>query len=206
MTDARREVRNVLLGYTYLTEDGKIAVRQKGQMYLSYGVADGAGAVRFLGMAEKSVAYSSRSTPKNVMKEAARSMRDIGRGVELAEQPDAVACIIRFVLTKPALMSFRYVGDVPVLTVWAPRTPMGFLSLFRAVRAFEKELPDFISRSETSAPEDPLFHEEKKEKKKKRKDSRDAQGEGQETAGETPETEGEKTDATAEGQQEDIKE
>ena len=153
MTQAVKEIRSILLGRTKLTEDGKITVRAAGEFALSYGVADGAGAIRFLGIARRSAAYTTKSSKKNVMKAATVAMSNIGRGVVLNEQPDTV-------------------DEIPVLTVWSARTVSGLLSLRRAIRAFEKELPKNITRSEEAAPKDPLFQQEKKKKEKKKKEKK----------------------------------
>ena len=169
MTKAVKEIRSILLGRTRLLEDGKLTSLQPGEFVMPNGVADGATTVRFLGMAHRSVAFDTRATQKNVMKEAAKAMSDIGRGVILREQPDTVACLIRYVLTRPALLTFRYVDETPVLTVWAGRSLTGLFSLKRAIKAFIRELPDTIARSEGPAPTDPLLHQEKKKKEKKKK-------------------------------------
>ena len=177
MTQAVKEIRSILLGRTKLTDDGKIAMRVPGEFALSYGVADGASAIRFLGVARRSAAYTTKSSKKNVMKAATVAMSNIGRGVVLNEQPDTVACLIRYVLTKPVLLSFRFVDEIPVLTVWSARTVTGLLSLRRAIRAFEKELPKNITRSEEAAPVDPLLQKEKKKKEKKKKAGKTAETE-----------------------------
>ena len=169
MTKAVKEIRSILLGRTRLLEDGKLTSLQPGEFVMPNGVADGATTVRFLGMAHRSVAFDTRASQKNVMKEAAKAMSDIGRGVILREQPDTVACLIRYVLTRPALLTFRYVDGTPVLTVWAGRSLTGLFSLKRAIKAFIRELPDTIARSDGPAPTDPLLHQEKKKKEKKKK-------------------------------------
>lgn len=191
MNDAEKEIRNILLGRTLLMEDGRLAVPQKGDFYLSGGVADGAGAVRFLGMARKAQVLETVRREFDVRVTIQRMLQNMGRGVVLNEQPEMRACLIRYVLTKPALLTFDYVEGLPVVTAWAPRSLTGLISIRRALKAFDKELPADIIVTGKEAPGMPegetdkakrMAKEEKKaaklakkEEKRKEKEARKAE-------------------------------
>ena len=173
MTVGLKEIQSVLLGRITLTEDGRITPVQKGTFHLLAGIGDGAAAVRFFGIARRSRCFATKLESDAVNEAVRKRMQDIGRGVLLRQQPDTVACLIRYVLTRPAVLTFRYVGDVPTLTAWTGRGLFGWLSLRRALRAFEKSLPEEIEPSDRKPPELPECSGEenrprqKKDKKKK---------------------------------------
>ena len=155
MTVELKELRNVLLGRTTLTEDGRITPVQKGEFRVSAGVGDGAVAVRFWGIAKHSCCFETKLEPDAVNEAARKSMQEIGRGVSLRWQPDTVACLIRYVLTRPTVLTFRYIDNIPTLTAWSGRGIPGWLSLRRAVKAFDKGLPEEIVRSDRETPKLP---------------------------------------------------
>ncbi|MBR3059606.1 MAG: hypothetical protein IKS05_04605 [Oscillospiraceae bacterium] len=165
--EEKREIRRVLLGKTLLQENGRLTSMGPGDRRLPLGIGDGAGAVRFLGVGGKSRRLETKLREPAVKNKAAEIMKDIGRGLDLREQPDTVACLIRYVLTRPALLTFRYMEGVPVLTAWAGRGLTGWISRRRALRAFRARLPESIKISEKQAPavEPP---KEKKQKKSRR--------------------------------------
>ena len=142
MTKEQREIRNVLLGKTVPGEDGRLTVMAQGEFRIPLGVGDGADAVRLFGMTRRVTAYESKWKEKKTLAAAAESMRNIGRGLSLREQPKAAACLIRYVFGRPAVLVFRYQEGIPVLTAWAGRGLAGWLSLRRAVSDFERGLPE----------------------------------------------------------------
>ena len=164
MNDAEKEIRSILLGRTLMLEDGRLAVPQKGDFYLSGGVTDGAEAVRFLGMAKKSQVFETVRKEFDVRVTIQKMLQNMGRGVVLYEQPEARSCLIRYVLTKPVLLTFDYVEGVPVLTAWAPRTITGLISIRRALRKFNKDLPDGIAVTGKEAPDTPEGESDKAKK------------------------------------------
>ena len=176
MTDDMKEIQSVLLGQITFAEDGRITPVQKGQFHLSTGVGDGAAAVRFLGMAKRSCCYDTKLKPNAVNEAARKSMQEIGRGVLMHRRPDTVACLIRYVLTKPTVLTFRYVDGIPTLTAWTGRGLFSGLSLRRAMSAFGKNLPETITRSDSEPPKPPeCIGEEKKKKDKRKKKTQAAQ-------------------------------
>ena len=163
--EARQEIRRVLMGRTVPTEDGKLVALEKGQYRMPIGISDGAGAVRFLGVCRKAKRLKVSCAEPKAKLLAAQVMRDVGRELYLPHQPEAAACLIRYLLTRPAVLVFDYQDDVPVLTAWSGRGLTGWISLRRALRAFLKRLPKQFSVSDKPVPPD-----EKEAKKRERKE------------------------------------
>lgn len=179
----KEEIRRALLGKTVIAGDGRLAVIPDGDYtHIPLGVGDGAGAVRFFGMMQRTRRYKTKDSSVRVMKAAAESMKHIGRALALQEQPQTIACLIRYVLTRPAVLSFAYENGVPVLTAWTGRGLTGWLSIRRAIRAFERRLPDSMEPEEIRKPV------EKKENKKKDKPAKESAVKG-ESAKESASTE-----------------
>ena len=97
-------------------------------------------------------------------------MFEIGRGLILREQPEAAACLIRYILTRPVVLAFRYIDNVPVLTARTGRGLTGWISIRRAIKAFNEELPEGVKASDKAAPKNSGDTEKEKKKKKKTKD------------------------------------
>jgi hypothetical protein len=134
------------------------------------GVINGAGRVRFLGVSGRTRCYETDLSGEELMNRVEECMRNIGRGVRLRQQPDAAACLIRYVLTRPALLVFRRVKDLGVLSVWTGRGAMSWASRMRAIRAFERPLSEVLRLSEKAPPEE---EPEKKRRRKRKKASRE---------------------------------
>ena len=173
MTPEKKEIRDVLLGKTMILEDGRLSSLGPEDFIMARGIGDGAGAVRFFGVGNRSRLLESELTKKKIMKRVQKCMGEIGRGLVLQEQPETLACFFRFILTKPAVLTFRFVEEKPVVTAWAARGLTGWISTLRALAIFRKQLPDTIWFSEEEAPKE---QKEKKEKKRRRKKG-DASGE-----------------------------
>ncbi len=171
MRKDKKEIRDLLLGKAVLDEDGKLVTPGSGIFRMPQGITNGAGAVRFLGISGKKRCYETDLSEEELMEEAGACMQSIGRGVRLRQQPDAAACLIRYVLTMPVLLTFRWVEGRGLLTAWAGRGLTGRISRWRAIRAFEGPMAEMLRLSSEEPPE------EQKEKKRRRK------------RGEAPETE-----------------
>lgn len=163
--EAKQEIRRVLMGRTMPTEDGKLVALEKGQYRMPIGISDGAGAVRFFGVCKKAKRLKASCAAPKAKLLAAQIMRDTGRELYLPQQPEAVACLIRYVLTRPVVLVFDFRDGIPVLTAWTGRGLTGWISLRRALCAFLKRLPKQFTVSDEPAPKD---EEEKKEKKQKK--------------------------------------
>jgi len=176
MKKEKKEIRDLLLGKAVLDVDGKLITPDAGMFRLPQGVVDGAGAVRLFGIKKRERYYASSIDEEQTVAEASRCMQHIGRGLRLREHPDAAACLIRYVLTRPAILTFRYVDGVPLLTAWTGRGPTGWISIRRAVRAFDRELPDNIHAEVPVASPQPK-RSGKHQKKKKNSSQKQAPSE-----------------------------
>ena len=142
------------MGKTVLDEEGRLVTPEAGTIRVPMGIADGAGAVRFLGVSGKVRCYESDLSEEELMEHAKECMADLGRGVRLRQRPEALACLIRYVLTKPVILSFRCVEGRGILTAWTGRGLTCRLSQNRAIRAFEHPLADLLRISVEPPPED----------------------------------------------------
>ena len=159
-----KEIRNLLLGKAVVDEEGRMVTPAAGTFRVPNGIVDGAGAVRFLGISGKTQCYETDLSEEEIMARAREFMRNTGRGVYLRYHPDAAACLIRYVITRPALLVFRWIEGQGVLTAWTGRGFMSWTSRLRAIRAFERTMGDVIRYSTVPPPE-----EEPEEKKRRRK-------------------------------------
>ena len=167
MKKDKKEIRNLLLGKAVVDEEGRLVTPEAGTFRVPNGIADGAGAVRFLGVSGKTQYYETDLSEEEIMARAREHMRNSGRGVYLRQHPDAAACLIRYVLTRPALLVFRWVDGQGVLTAWTGRGIMSWASRLRAIRAFERTMGDVIRYSTAPPPEEEP--EEKKSRRKRKK-------------------------------------
>ena len=159
--EAKQEIRRVLMGRTVPAEDGRLVALEKGQHRLPIGITDGAGAACFFGICKKARRLKAACPEQKAKLLAAKIMQDVGRELYLPQQPEAAACLIRYLLTRPAVLVFDYRDGVPMLTAWTGRGLTGWISLRRALKAFLKRLPKQLSVSDEPLPKD---EDEKKEK------------------------------------------
>lgn len=180
----KREIRRVLSGRVEPMEDGRLIALPADDLRV-LGVSDGAEATRFFGVIHRARCYETKNGRAKVMKLAQTGMQNIGRGLILLEQPDTLACRVRYMLTPPVVLTFRYERGIPILTAWTGRSLTGRISLGRAIRAFESNLPEELRMSAKKAP---------KEKKEKQKDGKPeentAESADSEEDGQGTETEG----------------
>ena len=187
---AKQELRRVLMGRTLIAEDGRLVAMEKGQHRLPMGVTDGAGAACFFGIGRKARRLKAGCSETKARSIAFAVMQDIGRAIYLPQQPQAIACLIRYVLTRPVVLIFDYEDGVPVLSAWAGRGLTGWISRRRALSAFIKRMPKQLTLSEEPLPKE-AKEKKKKDKKKKRKNRGEQDGEAlpTETGEETVTTE-----------------
>ena len=169
MKDAKRaEIKRVLMGRAVLAEDGRlIAVPAGTFLKTPIGIGDGAGAVRILGVARRVRRYETKDGRARVNAAVTKALQNVGRGLILNKQPEAAACLIRYVLTRPAVLVFTWDDGAPTLTAWTGRGLTGWFSLRRAIKAFEKGLPDTMTASEFKE-----FGKAERERKKQEKEKR----------------------------------
>jgi len=161
--EQEKEIKSALLGKTVLADDGRITTLEPG-FHLSPGVGDGAGAVRLLGIYHKQQFFETKLSEAKTLKAARFAMQNIGRGLLLREQPETPACLIRYLLTRPVVLTFTYEDGVPTLTGWTGRGATGWISLRRAFYTFTDELPDGITVKAPSEAENQPVEEQTDDK------------------------------------------
>ena len=171
--EAKQELRRVLMGRIELAPDGRLTALKKGHVRVPLGISDGATAVRFLGIFKKAKRLKVSCPEEKALELAAAVMRDVGRELILPEQPKAAACLIRYVLFRPAVLVFDFQDSIPVITAWTGRGLTGLISVRRALKSFLKRLPKQFELSDKELPKDRDEEEEKKEKERKRREKQE---------------------------------
>ena len=181
----RAEIKRVLVGRAVLADDGRLTAVPAGTfMKTPIGIGDGADAVRIFGVMRRIRRYETKDGKTRVMAAAQKSMQNIGRALALNEQPKAIACLIRYVLTRPAVLVFTWEDGTPTLTAWTGRGLTGWLSLRRAIKAFESGLPDSMTAIELKASaEEKKARKKEKEEKKRQKTEKKAEKKAEKQAG-----------------------
>ena len=142
--EAFREIRDALLGKTMIAEDGRLCVMGAGDFRLPIGVGEGSTSIRVFGVSRSAWCFQTADPPQKVMETARMCMQNIGRGLILRQQPDAVACFIRSVFVRPVVMTFTYEAGVPVLSVYTGRSATSLMAVQRAYKSFTDHLPGSI--------------------------------------------------------------
>ena len=159
------------------------------------GIADGAGAVRFLGVARRARILETELTDWKLRETVKTALQNVGRGVVLQAEPEALACFLRYLLTRPAVVTYEMEDDKPVLAAYAGRGLTGWISLRRAMAAMKKQLPDTVQISDEVPPD--RRKEEKAQKKQERAEKRKARREAREAKKKKTEKPQEKAESTA---------
>lgn len=147
MKDPKRaEIKRVLMGRVVMAEDGKLVPIPKGEFLESpVGIGDGALGTFVFGVGSCTREYAGQMKRNHILSAARKAMENVGRGLTLREQPEGVACLRRFVLTRPVVLVFTMEEGIPTLTAWTGRGVTGWISRRRAIRIFERSLPEGIS-------------------------------------------------------------
>ena len=162
-----KEIKHVLLGRTIPMEKGVIRAMGEDDYRMPIGIGDGAGAVRFFGVARRSKLLETELSEKEVRYACKKSMRKVGRTLILLKQEETPACLIRYILSRPAVLTVTFEDGKPVATAFSGRGIMGWISLFRALSELKRELPQTIRYSDERAPK--VKAESKRQQKKRLK-------------------------------------
>ena len=174
MATLDKEIKKILLGRTKLLEDGRLSTLGEGDFMIPRGVVDGATGVRILGVARRAKILQSDLPDRKLEDAVRKAMQNIGRGLVLQAEPDAIACLLRYIFSRPAVLCFSWQDGLPVIGAYTGRGLTGIISIARAFHSFRKELPESVSFSEEKAPdhrkeEKVLKKLEKAEKKQAKK-------------------------------------
>lgn len=150
MDNQTREIRQILLGRTMWTQDGCLEALQKGQRIRFQGMGNGWGAVHFLGIARRERTYQlPANTPAKL---AAELLNRMGRPVRLAEQPKVSACLCRYLMSAPVLLTAEREGNQLRLSAFTAKGALSALICLRALNTFEKGLPETVKPVEQKEP------------------------------------------------------
>ncbi len=149
--DLYKEVRKILLNQIELDEDGRFITTTEPRITF-WGSADGESKVRFLGISRKNYYYSSELSNTKAIFRAKKSMMNIGRGVNLRCDTEAVACIVKTYIFYPVVMAFfeNANGDIE-LSLFTPRTFSAFLAIKLAARKFERASEGMLDKNGSDA-------------------------------------------------------
>ncbi len=135
----------------------------------SIGVMDGADTVFIWGLGKKIRRLKTRLSKQGLTDKARSVMRDMGRGLVLAGQPETAACLMGYRLTRPCVLACFWLEDVPIVGAWSARGLTGWISRRRALSSFIKKMGSNLEVSDEKAPVLPDDKKKKKEEKKAKK-------------------------------------
>ena len=164
-----KEIKEVLLGRTKLLPDGRLSTLEEGDYMMPRGVMDGATGVRILGVMRRARVLTSDLPDWKLRETVVKAMQNIGRGIELQAASEERACLLRYVVSRPAVLCFYYEDELPVIAAYTGRGLTGFFSITRAFGKFKKQLPDTVKFSEEAAPDHRKDEREQKKREKAEK-------------------------------------
>ncbi len=167
-----KEVRQILLGRTKLLPDGRLSTLEAGDYMMPRGIVDGATAVRFFGVARRAKVLKSDLPDKKLKETVVKAMQNIGRGIELQAAQEECACLLRYLLSRPAVLCFFYDDGQPVIAAYTGRGLTGIISIARAFAKFRKVLPDTVQYADEAAPDH--RKEERAQKKREKLEKKQA--------------------------------
>ena len=144
------EARKVLLNQVELDIDGKFVTTTEARFPL-WGAADGEDKIRMYGVSNRTYYYDSDLNDKKAVFRAGKAMANIGRGINLRSNRDAVACLVKTYIFYPTVLIF-YEGendageDQLCLTAYTPRTFTSALAIKLAISKFDKSAGDDLDR------------------------------------------------------------
>lgn len=170
-----KEIRKILLGRTKLLDDGRLSTLEEGDYMMPRGIVDGATGVRILGVMRRAKVLESELSDEMLRKTVVKAMQNIGRGIELQAAPEECACLLRYLLSRPAVLCFYYEDELPVVAAYTGRGLTGFISMARAFARFRKELPESVKYADKAAPDH--RKEERAQKKREKAEKKQARKE-----------------------------
>lgn len=162
--DKYQEIRTILTGRVAYSNGAYVAAESLLKMNYQ-GTYNGSSAARIFGISCRSNLYQADS-----MDAAAFTTRKIfevlGRPVLLRSAPEVPACMLRQLLANPVILTLEQENEKLIVSAYTARTVLSFLSLSRAIRRFEKQLPEGMR---TDFREDVSVEKQKRETRKERK-------------------------------------
>ena len=146
MNELKKEIREALLG-SLVPGDERLRVSVNRWAKYRSGMQDGYDKVRFWGVMNRKRWYLSRKSAKQIRELAVRGMQRMGRMIELESEPDLEAVYCTYLLNNPTILTFQRNHDGTIeLTAYSGRGLNGWVSCFRTLNRFQKEVPEVLQR------------------------------------------------------------
>lgn len=164
------EIRQLLLGRTVWTKDGCLTALPKGQRMRFQGMGNGWGAVHFLGITYRERGYQlAANAPAKLPAELLYRM---GRPVRLEERPKASACLCRYLMSAPVLLTAEREGNLLRVSAFTAKGALSALTCLRALNTFEKGLPETVTPLEGAGTGKRRKKEARRKEEKPKKDTK----------------------------------
>lgn len=146
MNELKKEIREALLG-SLVPGDEMLRVSVNRWAKYRAGMQDGYDKVRFWGVMSRKRWYLSRKSAKQIRELAVKGMQRMGRMIELESEPDLEAVYCTYLLNNPTILTFQRNQDGSIeLTAYSGRGLNGWISCFRTLNRFQKEVPEVLQR------------------------------------------------------------
>lgn len=146
MDALKKEIKEALLG-SLIPSDGRLQVSTNRWAKYRAGMQDGYDKVRFFGVMSRKRWYLSRKNAKQIRELAVKGMQNMGRMMELSSAPELEAVYCSYLLSNPAILTFQRNQDGTIeLTAYSGRGFSGWVSCFRTLNRFQKEVPEVLQR------------------------------------------------------------
>ena len=146
MDALKKEIKEALLG-SLIPSDGRLQVSTNRWAKYRAGMQDGYDKVRIFGVMSRKRWYLSRKNAKQIRELAVKGMQNMGRMMELSSAPELEAVYCSYLLNNPAILTFQRNQDGTIeLTAYSGRGFSGWVSCFRTLNRFQKEVPEVLQR------------------------------------------------------------
>ena len=174
MDELKKEIREALLG-SLVPGDEMLRVSVNRWAKYRAGMQDGYDKVRFFGVMSRKRWYLSRKNAKQIRELAFKGMQRMGRMIELSSAPDLLTVYCTYLMNNPTILTFQRNQDGSIeLTAYSGRGFNGWISCFRTLNRFQKEVPEVLQRmsEEDEQQKRSAIKEENLEKKRQIKQAK----------------------------------
>lgn len=169
----KKELKKVLNGRVIVREDGMLIALTGNQPFVFQGVVSGWEAVRFGGISCRKQRLRVAESDDAAFEVILAAMQNLGRLVDLACAPAALACVRRYFLNRSVVIVADYEGDgVVCISVYTGRGLFSGFSRRRGMNDFCRALP-LEARNPIELP--PKTKKERKQEAKQKKEQQKTQ-------------------------------
>lgn len=138
----KKELKKVLTGQVLLGEEGVIHALGDEHHRVFHGAVEGWEAVQFRGLSKRVGRYRIGKDGESPFDRVFSAMQNLGRLVELKQAPETLACIRRYMSSRPVVIAVDYEGEgVICVTVYTGRGMFSGMICNRGLRDFCRALP-----------------------------------------------------------------